>query len=91
MIPADGLDINGIPELGNKTIEDSIQKNHEWNFTNQYLDVTQELKLPVTGWLDSKTLGCRVEIKDFNGNNVVPNAPEDKLNTNVTFVVPGRF
>ena len=49
------------------------------------------MKLPVTGWLDSKTLGCRVEIKDFNGNNVVPNAPDEKLNTYVTFVVPGRF
>ena len=74
------------------TIEDSIEKNHEnSNFTNQYLDVTQELKLPVTGWLDSKTLGCRVEIKDFNGNNVVPNAPDEKMNTNVTFVVEGRF
>jgi len=87
----DGSDINGIPELGNMTIEDSIQKSHEnSNFTNQYLDVTQELKLPVTGWLDSKTLGCRVEIKDFNGNNVVPNAPDEKLNTYVTFVVPAK-
>jgi len=86
----DGSDINGIPELGNITIEDSIEKNHEWNFTNQYLDVTQELKLHVTGWLDSKTLGCRVEIKDFNGNNVVPNAPDEKLNTTVTFNVQAK-
>ena len=93
MILADGDDIKGIPELGNTTtIEDSIQNNNgNSSFTNQYLDVTQELILRVTGWLDSKTLGCRIEIRDEAGYNVVPNAPDEKLNTNVTFVVPGRL
>ena len=88
---ADDVDINSIPELGNKTVGESIAVDHsgETDFKNQYLDVTQELKLPVTGWLDSKRLGCRIEIRDSNGANAVPNAPEERMNTEVRFNVEG--
>ena len=51
--------------------------------------MTQELGLPVIGWLDSKVLGCRVAINDSNGNNLVPNASPADLTLNVTFVVEG--
>ena len=51
--------------------------------------MTQELGLPVIGWLDSKVLGCRVAINDSNGNNLVPNTSPADLTLNVTFVVEG--
>ena len=85
---SDDVDINTFPELGNKTIGDSIENPNVDD--TLFLDVTQELKLPVTGWLDSKKLGCRIEIRDDNGANAIPNAPEEKINTDVTFNVEGR-
>ena len=94
LIPADGVDIANIPELGNVTIEESTSTNSEGTvFNNQYLDVKQELKFPVIGWLDNKALGCRIEIKDNSSNNALPNldANDEKLNINVTFYVRGSF
>ena len=94
LIPADGVDIANIPELENTTIEESTSMNSEGTvFYHQYLDVKQELKLPVIGWLDNKALGCRIEIKDNSTNDALPNlaANDEKLNINVTFYVRGRF
>ena len=85
---SDDVDINGIPELGNKTIEESTNSGHP-ETSGLFLDVTQELKFPVTGWLDSKKLGCRIEIRDDNFANAIPNAPEERINTDVTFNVEG--
>ena len=94
LIPADGVEIVNIPELGNITLEESTSMNSEGTeFNDQYLDVRQELKFPVIGWLDNKALGCRIEIKDNSSNNALPNldANDEKLNINVTFYVRGRF
>ena len=81
-----------IPELENATIfsaeEDLWSGSDGSDYQNQYLDVTQQLELPVIGWLDTKTLGCRIEIHDTNGINLTPPAP--KLGKNVTFTVPGN-
>jgi len=86
----DGVDIANIPELANVTIEESTSTNSENTvFNNQYLDVKQELKFPVIGWLDNKALGCRIEIKDNSSIDALPNldANDEKLNINVTFYV----
>ena len=81
-----------IPELENATIfsaeEDLWSGSDGSDYQNQYLDVTQQLELPVIGWLDTKTLGCRIEIHDTNGINLTP--PATKLSRNVTFTVPGN-
>ena len=82
--------------MENATIETNSTSKTPWvgegnEDTNQYWDVKQELKLPVIGWLDGKTLGCRIDIKDSAGYNAIPDAPEEKLNTNITFFVEGRF
>ena len=81
-----------IPELENATIfsaeEDLWGGSDGSDYQNQYLDVTQQLELPVIGWLDTKTLGCRIEIHDTNGINLTP--PAAKLSRNVTFTVPGN-
>jgi len=81
------VEINNIPELENATILNAA--NSSWensDFPNQYLDVTSQLELPIIGWLDTKTLGCRIEIHDTNGINLTP--PAAKLSRNVTFTVP---
>merc|ERR1712223_901699 len=79
-----------IPELENATIfsaeEDLWSGSDGSDYQNQYLDVTQQLELPVIGWLDTKTLGCRIEIHDTNGINLTP--PAAKLSRNVPFTVP---
>ena len=78
-----------IPELENATIYSAEQSSWDGStYQNQYLDVTQRLELPVIGWLDTKTLGCRIEIHDTNGINLTP--PAAKLSRNVTFTVPGN-
>ena len=81
--------IENIPELENATIDSAVQSSWDGStYQNQYLDVTQRLELPVIGWLDTKTLGCRIEIHDTNGINLTP--PAAKLSRNVTFTVPGN-
>ena len=82
------VEISNIPELENATILNAV--NSSWDgsdFDDQYLDVTSQLQLPIIGWLDTKTLGCRIEIHDTNGINLTP--PATKLSKNVTFTVPG--
>ena len=83
------VEISNIPELENATILNAV--NSSWDgsdFQDQYLDVTSQLELPIIGWLDTKTLGCRIEIHDTNGINLTP--PAAKLSRNVTFTVPGN-
>ena len=90
-IPVD-ITAENIPELENATIfsaeEDLWSGSDGSDYQNQYLDVTQQLDLPVIGWLDTKTLGCRIELHDTNGINLTP--PATKLSRNVTFTVPGE-
>jgi len=88
----DDVDINLIPELQNATTEATTSEVSQVTETDktEYFDMTQELGLPVIGWLDSKVLGCRVAINDSNGNNLVPNASPADLTLNVTFVVEAR-
>ena len=82
------VDIENIPELENATIDSAVQSSWDGSEYTEYLDVTQKLELPIIGWLDTKTLGCRIEIHDTNGINLTPPAP--KLGKNVTFTVPGN-
>ena len=88
---SDDVDINLIPELQNATTEATTSEVSQVTETDktEYFDMTQELGLPVIGWLDSKVLGCRVAINDSNGNNLAPNASPADLTLNVTFVVEG--
>ena len=80
--------IENIPELENATIDSAVQSAWDGSEYTEYLDVTQKLELPIIGWLDTKTLGCRIEIHDTNGINLTP--PAAKLSKNVTFTVPGN-
>jgi len=80
------VDIENIPELENATIDSAVQSSWDGSEYTEYLDVTQKLELPIIGWLDTKTLGCRIEIHDTNGINLTP--PAAKLSRNVTFTVP---
>ena len=82
------VDIENIPELENATIDSAVQSSWDGSEYTEYLDVTQKLELPIIGWLDTKTLGCRIEIHDTNGINLTP--PAAKLSRNVTFTVPGN-
>jgi len=66
-------------------IPKSSRPSADSRFPNEFLDVAQGLVLPVIEWLDTKTLACRIEIKDFDGNNVIPSIPDERLTQNVTF------
>ena len=80
------------PELQNATIERvESWESADSRFPNEFLDVAQGLVLPVIEWLDTKTLACRIEIKDVDGNNVIPSIPDERLTQNVTFFFKANF